>query len=133
MNGKRKKIINIYMLVSLLFLVFGIELSYYFYNGIGNFLQKIPIDFVNENQVYFSYGILILIFLGGFISGIVAVRYNVIRKLSIVVMLLNLVAVLAVAVMLGLGIYNDHKDAQEAVTEYQEKNVAQAKESDIEN
>lgn len=133
MNGKRKKIINIYMLISLLFLVFGIELSYYFYNGVGNFLQKIPIDFVNENQIYFSYGILSVIFLGGFISGIVAVRYNVIRKLSIVVMLLNLVAVLAVAVILGLGIYNDYKDAQEAVIEYQEKNVAQAKESDIEN
>ena len=133
MNDKRKKIINIYMLISLLFLVLGIELSYYFYNGVGNFLQKIPIDFVNENQIYFSYGILILIFLGGFISGIVAVRHNVIRKLSIFVMVLNLVAVVAVMVIMGLGIYNDHKDAQEAITEYQEKNIAQAKESGIEN
>lgn len=125
MNRKRKKIINIYTLISLLFLVFGIELFYYFYNGIGNFLQKIPIDFVNENQLYFSYGILILIFLGGFISGIVAVKRNIIRKIPIVVMLLNFIAVLAVAFILGTGIYNDYKSNQENVTEYQEKNEEQ--------
>lgn len=121
------------MLISLLFLIFGIELSYYFAYGIGNFLWEIPIDFVKQNESYFSYGILILIFGGGFISGIVAVRHNIIRKVAIIVMILNLIGVLIVTFILGLGIYNNYKDDQEVITEEQEKNVVQATGNDVEN
>ena len=40
--------INIYMLISLLVFVFGIEMVLYFYIGVGNFLELIPISVVSK-------------------------------------------------------------------------------------
>ena len=127
---QKKKIINIYILISLLFFIFGIELVLYFYCAVNNFLNKIPLEVVNKNEFYFSCGIIILIFICGLISGIVAVKHNIVRKIAIIVISLNLIGILSIASVLGLKIYNNYKDNKQVNTEYQEKNITQSNDSD---
>ena len=87
-NKKRKKRlkiqINIYMLISFLLFVLGIEMFLYFYTGAENFLEVIPIDFIKENERYFSCGIIIFICLFGSIAGILAIKNKTARKASVI-------------------------------------------------
>ena len=87
--------INIFMLISLLVFVFGIEMVLYFYLGVGNFLELIPISFVVKNEWYFSCGIVMLIFAGGIVSGILAVRNKTARKAAVIIMVLNVIGLLS--------------------------------------
>ena len=113
------------MLISFLFFVLGIEFAYYFYAGNSNFLRMIPLGFVNENVTGFSYTIIILTFLGGFISGVVAVECDIVRKISTVVMILNLVGILVVGFIWGFGVYKDYRDNKKAVMESRTTSVIQ--------
>ena len=84
---KKTKIrINIYMLISLFLFIFGVEMFLYFYIGAENFLELIPITFVKSNEWNFSCGILILIFSGGIVSGILAIRDNTAKKAAIIIL-----------------------------------------------
>lgn len=117
---RKKKIkirINIYMLISFLALVLGVEMFLYFYIGVDNFLEMIPVAFVKVNKWCFSCGIIMVIFVGGIVAGILAVRNETVRKLSIVILTLNVVCLLAVCGVLGRDIYHSYKEKDSIVSE----------------
>lgn len=109
--------INIYMLISLLVFVFGIEMVLYFYIGVGNFLELIPISVVSKNEWYFSCGIVMLIFAGGIVSGILAVRNKTARKAAVIILVLNVIVFLASCGVLGNKIYQNYKEKKPTVNE----------------
>ena len=130
---KKNKIrINIYMLISLFLFIFGVEMFLYFYIGAENFLELIPITFVKSNEWNFSCGILILIFSGGIISGILAIRDNTAKKASIIILVLNLVYLLAACGVLGKNIYQNYKTDNFVVNETTE-DAAKIADSTLEN
>lgn len=116
--------INIYMLISLLVFVFGIEMVLYFYLGVGNFLELIPISFVVKNEWYFSCGIVMLIFAGGIVSGILAVRNKTARKATVIIMVLNVIGFLASCGVLGNEIYQNYKKKNPVVSEKTEETAS---------
>ena len=109
------------MLISLLVFVFGIEMVLYFYLGVGNFLELIPISFVVKNEWYFSCGIVMLIFAGGIVSGILAVRNKTARKAAVIIMVLNVIGFLASCGVLGNEIYQNYKKKNPVVSEKTEE------------
>lgn len=130
---KKNKIrINIYMLISLFLFIFGVEIFLYFYIGAENFLELIPITFVKSNEWNFSCGILILIFSGGIISGILAIRDNTAKKASIIILVLNLVYLLTACGVLGKNIYQNYKTDNFVVNETTE-DAAKIADSTLEN
>ena len=132
-NKKRKKKskiqINIYMLISFLLFVLGIEMFLYFYIGVENFLEVIPIDFIKENERYFSCGIIIFICLFGSIAGILAIKNKTARKASVIALAVNSIYFLLACVVLGKTVYDNHVERKSIATE----NVAQEEDTVFEN
>lgn len=106
----KKRRVNLYMLISFLFFVFAIELFYYFYTGVDNFLERIPIKIIKNNVEYVSYIILILVLTAGTICGIGAIREKTWRKLCIFIFSLNLLGFLSACTFLGITLYQNHKE-----------------------
>ena len=131
--NKRKRILNLYTLISFLFLILGLEFFWYIYDGTSNLLKWIPFEFVRENEIYVYYGIQILIFFVGIVAAVIAIQNNIEKKISIIIMLLNIIGCVVTTSIMGLGIYHDYKKNKEAFTKYQEKNIAQSKEENTEN
>lgn len=132
-NKKRKKKskiqINIYMLISFLLFVLGIEMFLYFYIGVENFLEVIPIDFIKENERYFSCGIIIFICLFGSIAGILTIKNKTARKASVIALAVNSIYFLLACVVLGKTVYDNHVERKSIATE----NVAQEEDTVFEN
>lgn len=132
-NKKRKKRlkiqINIYMLISFLLFVLGVEMFLYFYMGVENFLEVIPIDFIKENERYFSCGIIIFICLCGSIAGILAIKNKTARKASVIALAVNSIYFLLACVVLGKTVYDNHVERKSIATE----NVAQEEDTAFEN
>lgn len=105
---RRKKNINWYVLISFFLLILGGELTAYFYIGMNNFLDKIPILFITENIWCFSCILMMIPFLVGNIYGILSMKEEKTKIASIVLSLLNFLAFLAVVAILGISIYEGH-------------------------
>ena len=95
MKKNSKQVITIYMLISFLLFVLGIEM--YFYLNVKqwefeNFITKIVGEI--DNLYFFSQGILIYIFLLGTVFALMAVRRASRKGISILVMLLNVACLL---------------------------------------
>lgn len=134
-ENEKKKIkirINIYMLISLLLFIFGVEMFLYFYIGAENFLEILPIDFVNANKGYFSCGIIMLIFAGGIAGGVFAIKYQVAKRASIIIFALNLIGLLVACGVLGVTVYQNHKSGSSVINEEVE-NEGQTTEDTLEN
>ena len=100
---------NIYIIISLLLLVLGGEIFWYFQSGTDDFFEQIPVAFVTEYKNYFSYGILIILFLTGIVCGIIAYRKKGVKTLAITVSLLNFSACILMCVLFGSGIYQRYE------------------------
>ena len=90
MKKNNKQVITIHMVISFLLLVLGIEV--YFYLNVKQWeFEKVITEIFGEidNLYFFSYGILIYIFLLGTAFALMAVRRAGRKGLSILVMLLN--------------------------------------------
>lgn len=106
----KKRRANLYMPISFLLFVFAIELFYYFYTGINNFLNQIPIKIIQNNVEYVSYAMLIVVLIAGMIYGILAIRENTLRKLSIFIFVLNFLGFLSICAFFGIDLYQNYKE-----------------------
>lgn len=106
----KKNRANLYMPISFLLFVFAIELFYYFYAGVDNFLKQIPIKIIQNNVEYVSYIVLLLVLIAGIICGIMAIREKTLRKLSIFIFALNFLGFLSICIFFGIDLYQNYKE-----------------------
>lgn len=107
--GTKKSGENIYIFISLLLLLLGGEIFWYFQMGTDNFLEQIPVAFVAEYKKYFSYGILIIIFAAGIVCGKIACRRSGVKAIAALTFLLNFLACVAACGLCGKSIYQRYK------------------------
>ena len=124
--GTKKSGENIYIFISLLLLLLGGEIFWYFQMGTDNFLEQIPVAFVAEYKKYFSYGILIIIFAAGIVCGKIACRRSGVKAIAALTFLLNFLACVAACGLCGKSIYQRYKVlkyAMESGQKHQQKRL----------
>ena len=136
MKKNRKRAITIYMLISLLFLILGIEM--YFYLNIKQWeFENLITDIFGktDNLYFFSYGILMFIFLLGVAFAIKSVKEAGKKNLSILIMLLNVICLLVNAAACGKVTYDNIVGRESLASEIdstKERDTQENKEESVE-